>query len=65
MIRYCIENNKVQWEYVKNFTNAALIVKEGFSYQDGLFNGYDAEKRHYDRSEWDYEIGPDGFARST
>jgi formate dehydrogenase major subunit len=62
VIRYCMKNNKVQWEYVKNFTNAALIVKDGFSYQDGLFNGYDAAKRVYDRSEWDYEIGPDGFA---
>jgi formate dehydrogenase major subunit len=63
VIRYCIENNKVQWEYVKNFTNAALIVKEGFSYQDGLFSGYDAETRQYDRSDWDYEIAPDGFAQ--
>ncbi len=62
LIRYCIENNKVQWEYVKNFTNAALVVREGFTYQDGLFNGYDAAKRQYDRSEWDYEMGPDGFA---
>jgi formate dehydrogenase major subunit len=62
MIRYCIENNKVQWEYAKNFTNAALVVKEGFTYQDGLFTGYDAAKRQYDRSDWDYEIGPDGYA---
>ncbi len=62
VIRYCIENDKVQWEYVKNFTNAAFVVKDGFSYQDGLFNGYDAEKRQYDRSEWDYQMGPDGFA---
>jgi formate dehydrogenase major subunit len=63
VIKYCIDNNKVQWEYVKNFTNAALIVKEGFSYQDGLFNGYDEQARKYDTSEWDYEIGPDGFAK--
>ena len=62
VIRYCIENNKVQWEYAKNFTNAALVVKEGFGYQDGLFTGYDEYKRQYDRSSWDYEIGPDGFA---
>jgi formate dehydrogenase major subunit len=63
VIRYCIENDKVQWEYTKNFTNAALIVKDGFSYKDGLFTGYDAEKRDYDRSSWDYEIGSDGFAQ--
>src|ERR1700739_1978219 len=62
-IKYCIDNNKVQWEYVKNFTNAALIVKEGFSYQDGLFNGYDEQARKYDMSEWDYQIGPDGCAK--
>jgi formate dehydrogenase major subunit len=62
-IKYCIDNNKVQWEYVKNFTNASLIVKEGFSYQDGLFNGYDEQTRKYDTSDWDYVIGPDGFAK--
>ena len=63
LIRYCIENDKVQWEYAKNFTNAALIVKEGFTYSDGLFTGYDAEKRDYDRTDWEYELGPDGFAQ--
>ena len=62
VINYCISNDKVQWEYVKAFTNAAYIVKEGFAYQDGLFTGYDAEKRDYNRSTWDYEIGPDGYA---
>ena len=61
-INYCIRNNKVQWDYVKAFTNAAYLVKEGFGYQDGLFTGYDESKRDYDRSSWDYEIGPDGFA---
>ena len=40
-INYCIQNDKVQWEYVKNFTNAPYIVKEGFGFQDGLFTGYD------------------------
>ncbi|MDQ0357150.1 formate dehydrogenase major subunit [Rhodoplanes tepidamans] len=62
VINYCIRNDKVQWEYVKNFTNAAFVVKEGFGWQDGLFTGYDEQKRDYNRSTWDYEIGPDGFA---
>jgi len=62
VINYCILNDKVQWEYVKPFTNASFLVKDGFSYQDGLFNGYDEAKRQYDRSEWDYQTGPDGFA---
>jgi formate dehydrogenase major subunit len=61
LINYCISNDKVQWEYTKNFTNATYLVKEGFDYQDGLFTGFDESKRDYDRSTWDYQIGPDGF----
>src|SRR6201986_1825137 len=57
VIRYCIENDKVQWEYVKNFTNAAFIVKESFGYQDGLFTGYDEGKHAYNTTLWDYEVG--------
>ncbi len=51
----------MQWEYTKNFTNATYLVKEGFDYQDGLFTGYDETRRDYDRSTWDYQIGPDGY----
>ena len=63
MIRWMIANDKVQWEYVKNYTNAAFIVKEEFGWSDGLFSGYDAEKRDFDRSSWDYELDEEGFAR--
>ena len=62
LINYCIQNDKVQWDYVKAFTNASFVVKEGFGYKDGLFTGYSEEKRDYDRSSWDYEIGADGYA---
>jgi formate dehydrogenase major subunit len=62
VINYCISNGKVQWEYVKAFTNAAYVVKDGFAYHDGLFTGYDEKKRDYDKSSWDYVIGDDGYA---
>jgi formate dehydrogenase major subunit len=61
VINYCILNDKIQWDYTKAFTNAAYIVKDGFAYQDGLFTGYDEAKRDYNRSSWEYELGPDGF----
>jgi len=63
VINYCIQNDKVQWDYTKSYTNASYIVREGFTYKDGLFVGYDADKRDYDRKEWEYEIGEDGFAK--
>ena len=62
VINYCIDNDKVQWDYVKAFTNATYLVNEGFGYQDGLFTGYDEAKRDYDRSTWNYQIGADGYA---
>jgi formate dehydrogenase major subunit len=64
LINYCIQNDKVQWDYVKAFTNSPYLVKEGFAYQDGLFTGYDETKRDYNRSTWDYDIGPDGYVVS-
>jgi formate dehydrogenase major subunit len=62
LINYCIQNDKVQWDYVKAFTNASYLVREGFSFSDGLFVGYDEQKRDYNRTEWEYQIGPDGYA---
>ncbi len=64
VINYCIQNDKVQWEYTKAFTNAPYLVKEGYSFQDGLFVGYDESKRDYDRSTWNYEMGEDGFVKA-
>ncbi len=56
VIRYLLEKDKIQHEYVRAFTNARLIVKEGFGFEDGLFTGYDEDKRDYDKSSWDYEL---------
>lgn len=63
VIRYLLENDKIQHEYVRSYTNASLIVKDGFGFEDGLFTGYNEETRSYDKTTWDYDIGEDGFAR--
>jgi formate dehydrogenase major subunit len=62
VINYLLSNDKIQRDYVLNYTNASFIVKDEFTFQDGLFSGYNAEKRDYDRSSWDYVVGEDGFA---
>jgi formate dehydrogenase major subunit len=63
VIKYCIENDKVNWEYVKAFTNASYIVGEGYSFHEGLFSGYEEDKRAYDKSGWTYEMGEDGYVK--
>ncbi|SEO91022.1 formate dehydrogenase major subunit [Luteibacter sp. UNC138MFCol5.1] len=64
LMRYLLEKDAIQHEYVRSYTNASLIVQEGFGFQDGLFSGYDEAKHGYDRSSWDYELDENGFAKS-
>ena len=64
VIRYCIENDKVQWDYVKNYTNATYLVREDFGWADGLFTGYDEDKRDYDRTSWEYQLSEDGTVKT-
>src|ERR1051326_5183235 len=58
MIRYAIENNRFNRDYLVNYTNASFVVKDGFKLpEDGLYSGYDANARTYDKSTWNYEEG--------
>ncbi len=63
VIRYLLEKDAIQHEYVRAYTNASLIVKGGFAFKDGLFSGYDEETRTYDKSSWDYDLDNKGFAK--
>jgi len=63
VIRYLLEKDAIQHEYVKAYTNASFIVREDFGFDDGLFTGYDEKTRHYDKSTWQYELDERGFAK--
>ena len=60
--KYLLDNDKLQHRYVSAYSNAGYVVREGYTFEDGLFAGYDTDKRDYDKTSWDYEIGPDGYA---
>ncbi len=64
LINYLISNNKYQAEYVKAYTDASFIVGKDYDFVDGLYSGYDAAKRKYDRSGWAYEKGADGYVKT-
>jgi formate dehydrogenase major subunit len=60
VINYAIENNRIAKDYLINYTNAAFIIKDGFNLpEDGLFSGFDPEKKVYDKKTWNYEEGGD------
>jgi len=63
MIKYILEKDKYFKDYVVNYTNAAYIVGEKFDFKDGLFSGFNAEKRVYDKSFWGYTVDENGVPK--
>lgn len=61
VINYLLTHDKIQHEYVKKFTDATFLVSDGYRFENGLFSGYDKDKRSYDKTSWGYQKGADGF----
>lgn len=60
MINYILEHELYHKEYVLAYTNASYLIADGFDFKDGLFSGYDAAKRSYNNTTWDYQYDADG-----
>ncbi len=63
VLRYLIENNKINAEYVKHYTNASLLVRDDFAFEDGLFSGYDAENVNTISRPRNYQFDENGYAK--
>jgi formate dehydrogenase major subunit len=63
MIKYILDNNLYDEFYVKNYTNASFIVNPRYGFDDGLFSGYDPNKRAYDASAWALEKDEQGIPK--
>jgi formate dehydrogenase major subunit len=62
VINYLLSNDRILHEYVRSYTNAPFLVSKGFGFEEGLFTGYDAERRSYDKTTWTYELDLNGYA---
>jgi formate dehydrogenase major subunit len=63
LIRYAIEKDLYFKDYVVHYTNASFLIDPAFKTPtdlDGLFTGFDAAKRAYDRSSWKYQLDAEG-----
>ncbi len=66
IINYVLSNERYFKEYVAAYTNASNIVGEHFKDTedlDGLFSGYDHERRTYDTGTWAYERDEHGHVK--
>jgi formate dehydrogenase major subunit len=60
MVKYILDNDLFFKEYVTEYTNAAFVVGEKFSFKDGMFSGFDPVKKKYDKSAWSFEMDANG-----
>jgi formate dehydrogenase major subunit len=64
VVNYLLTTDQIQHEYVKNYTDFTFIVREDFTFDEGIYSGYDPQARKYDKRTWDYEMGADGFVKT-
>ena len=63
IINHVLENERYFRDYVVSYTNASAIIDERFQDTedaDGLFSGWDPERRTYDNATWQYAGTDDG-----
>lgn len=63
MIKYILDKDLIFKDYVLHYTNASFIVSEKYEFKDGLFSGYNPEKRSYDRASWTLEKDEKGIPK--
>jgi len=59
LMKYIMDNDLWQKEYVTNYTNATFLVDSGYKFDeaDGLFSGWDEATRSYGAAAtWQYQI---------
>jgi formate dehydrogenase major subunit len=69
MIKYIVDDieknpQNYNMEYLKEYTNASWLINPNYSFNDGIFNGYDAATRAYkDKSSWQYQLDENGIPK--
>src|SRR5712691_4862789 len=62
LIRYALNTNRYQEEYVKIHTNGPFLIKNEYAFNDGLFSGWDPNTKQYVKDSWGYQADPKSTA---
>lgn len=60
IISYIIDNKLYDEDYVINHTNALHLLQDDFSFNNGVFSGYNEKTRKYDQTTWMYKTDNKG-----
>ncbi|MFA5354883.1 MAG: molybdopterin-dependent oxidoreductase, partial [Thermodesulfovibrionales bacterium] len=58
IINYILTNRLYDEEYVKLNTNALCLLRDDFSFDDGVFSGYLDKEFKYENASWGYQLDP-------
>lgn len=62
VVNYLLEHDRIQHDYVREYTSAPLIVRDDFEFDEGLFSGHTEMGKGYDKTSWMYELDAQGNA---
>jgi formate dehydrogenase major subunit len=63
VINYILVNKLYDEDYVTAHTNALYLGDAEFSFNDGLFSGFDEAKHKYDTKTWGYQLDDTGHPK--
>jgi len=63
MMNYLLTNKKYHKEYAAHYTNASFIVGPKYDFNDGIFAGFDAKAKKYDKSMWAFAKDDQGIPK--
>ena len=63
LLNYALTNDQYHREYVATHTNATFLIQDEYSFEDGLFSGWNGDTETYDKSSWGYQFDPQGYVR--
>ncbi len=63
IINYALKNDRIQKDYVVEYTNASYLVDPKFGFRNGLFTGYNGSARKYSKDTWGYQLDSRGIPK--
>jgi len=63
LINYILSNELCSKEYVANYTNASFLLTDAYKFEDGIFSGFDAGKKAYDKASWAFAKDENGLVK--
>jgi formate dehydrogenase major subunit len=63
IINYILKNGLFNREYLSGYTNASFLINPDYSFNEGVFSGYNSKTGSYDSITWTYQIDAKGIPK--